>query len=378
MLQRNLLGYFDISRATPPSGWVTRHCSHTRPFGLGVVLPRAGDPSLHRPPGPATVRKIQCPWNFVELRGSLLIMENEELMAVQRQIDMINARLGQALGRADLAGAQALHAELVGLDRRRTKLLQQATARHRHAAPSDDLQSSSPGPGPGPGPTSNPASIAADVNTGPDVADRPLREVVLDYLHVVGRPVAVQLLADIALAKGGYRLPNSRVASLRRDEERSFRSSATRSAYVVPALTYDRFTAVRGVLASSAWPLTLRLIAPASPRVDFLQTVIALAGDNSGRASAERPKLTKTGRGMELLLRKLARTIPDALDSSHVPLDYDRIVQAAAAELAVHEAADIEERQAAADRARAQLNDPAELLFGHRPTIISNPTRKEA
>jgi hypothetical protein len=309
---------------------------------------------------------MQFSWSFVELRGSLLIMENEELMALQRQIDILNARLGQALGRADLEGAQALHADLVGLDQRRSQLLQRATSRPRHTVPGNDLQSSSPGPGP----TSNQASVAAAVNAGLDLADRPLREVVLDYLHAAGRPMSVQLLADLALAKGGYRLPSSRVASLRRDEERSFRSSASRSAYVVPALTYDRFTPVRGVLASSGWTLPLRLIAPASPRVDFLQTVIALA-------RAERAGAT-TGQGMELLLRKLARTIPDAVDSSHVPLDYDRILLAAAAELAVHDAADTEERRAAADRGRLQLHDPAELLFGHRPTMTSNPTRKEA
>ena len=276
-------------------------------------------------------------------------------MAVQRQVDMLNARLGQALGRGDLETAQALHAELTGLDQRRTQLLQGAAARLRQVAPALQL----PQP-------------------GPDLADRPLREVVLDYLHLVGRPASVQLLADLARARGGYRLPNARVASLRRDEERSFRSSASRPAYVVPALTYDRFTPVRGVLASSAWPLPLRLVAPASPRVDFLQTVIAMARDSAARADAEPSRGANTGQGMELLLRKLARTIPDALESSHVPLDYDRIVQAAAAELTVHEAADTRERQAAADRARVQLHDPAVLLFGRRAAMISNSTHKEA
>lgn len=293
-------------------------------------------------------------------------------MAVQRQIDMVNARLGQALGRGDLETAQAFHAELTILDQCRTKLLQVAAAEIRHNEPVRQLRPAGSATPP------NQPRAEFEVNAGPDLADRPLREVVLDYLHLTGRPTSVQLLADLARAKDGYPLPNARVASLRRDEERSFRSSASRPAYVVPALTYNRFTPVRGVLASSAWPLPLRLIAPASPRVDFLQTVIALARDSAARADAAPSGATKTGQGVELLLHKLARSIPNALESSHVPLDYDSIVQAAAAELAIHEGGDSQERQAAADRARAQLHDPTELLFGHRPKVISNPTRKEA
>lgn len=294
-------------------------------------------------------------------------------MAVQRQIDLLNARLGQALGRADLGAAQVLHAELTGLDQRRTQLLQRAADRLRQVPPAPQLLP--------PGLVtlrSQAWMVEAAVANGPGFLDPPLREVVLDYLHLASRPASVQLLADLAKAKGRDPLPNARVASLRRDEERSFRSSASRPAYVVPALTYDRFTPVRGVLASSAWPLPLRLIAPASPRVDFLHTVIALARDSVARAATEPSRPATINQGMEFLLRKLARTIPDALAPSHVPLDYDRIVQATAAELAVLEPADTQERQEAADRARAQLHDPAALLFGHKPTVISKPTRKEA
>ncbi|MFD1211104.1 hypothetical protein ACFQ36_03475 [Arthrobacter sp. GCM10027362] len=297
-------------------------------------------------------------------------MENEELIAVQRQIDVLNARLGQALGRGDLDSARALHAELAELDVRRMHLLERATAGDRPAAPHTLDQ---------PQPPALTKGNAERPSAEPDASERPLREAVLDYLHLTGRPTSVQLLTDLARARDDYRLPGARLASLRRDEERSFRSTASRPTYVVPALTYDRFTPVRGVLASSAWPLPLRLIAPASSRVDFLHTVIALTRDGAARSAiARQSKTDSTGQRMDLLLRKLARTIPDALEPSHVLLDLDRIVQAASAELAVIETADADERNAAADRARTQLQDPAERLFGHKPTVITNRNHKEA
>lgn len=310
----------------------------------------------------------------MELRGSFYCMDNDELMGLQRQIDVINAQLGQALGRGDLDGARTFHAQLTDLELRRSELLHRATAEVGLDAPTHHFQASEPHD-----PPIRPRHAENhDVQTGSGRDGRPLREVVLHYLHLTGRPTSVQLLADLARAVDRYSLPSARVASLRRDEERSFRSSASRSAYVVPALTWDRFTPVRGVLASSAWPLEMRLIAPASPRVDLLQTVLALAHDIVARAGARQAEIASTGQGMELLMRKLVRSIPNALESSHLPLDYGRISQAAAAELAIHEAGDIQDRGAAAERARRQLRDPAALLFGDRPTVITNSGRKEA
>ena len=69
-----------------------------------------------------------------------------------------------------------------------------------------------------------------------------------------------------------------------RDEHRSWRSARESGhragggpVYIVPALTYDRLAPVRGLLALSAWPLEVRLVAPASHRVDMLHMVDRLA-----------------------------------------------------------------------------------------------------
>ncbi|MGY1883969.1 hypothetical protein ACI799_01530 [Blastococcus sp. SYSU DS0753] len=259
----------------------------------------------------------------------------------------------------------------------------------------------------------------------PGAQERPMREVVLEALHLVGRPIAVPLLRDIVRVRDDVDLPTARLASLRRDEERSYRSAATRPAYVVPALTFDRFTAVRGVLASSVFPLPIRLIAPASSRVDFLHTVMGLADDFEALRRLGTPRAPTGGSGpaiedaieapgdtvdtgperylvqqgvepetatdralrpYALLLARLARTVPGAMSGTGSTsgaggwIDVAQIHAAAAAELAVLADEDTVDREAAAERARAQL-DVATQLFGSKPRVISNSAadrRKEA
>ena len=192
--------------------------------------------------------------------------------------------------------------------------------------------------------------------------EMPLREAVLDVLTLLERPASSGLVNDVLRARGRIPFDPRRVASLRRDEEASWTSSATRSAYVVPALSASRMTPVRGVLASSVWPLSVRIQATASGRVDFLHAVAALAG------LAERDQASP----LEQVLWKLARTIPDAVNGGLEPA---RVRAAALRELSVHEAADDEERQAAAERAQAQL-DPRQQLFGAKPRVIRNERRE--
>ena len=207
----------------------------------------------------------------------------------------------------------------------------------------------------------------------PDPYGRPLREVILDALTFLGRPASVMLISDLVRARDGLSFPSSRLASLRRDEERSFDSSSSRAAYVVPAMTYDRFAPVRGVLASSAFPLAHRLIAPASGRVDFLHAIAAIADDTRARRAAG-----ESTDALDALLRRVGRSVPGALaGGSFADVEPALIAEAARAELAIHQDADDVERTEAAQRARAQLDARAQL-FGHRPKVHTTRPAKEA
>lgn len=271
-------------------------------------------------------------------------MEDDELGAVLRRITELGTQVQHALEVGDVESASAAHAALRALERRRDGLLD---ARLADAGGGDLRRASTQRP----------------------TAERPLREIALNALTYLGGPASTSLVVDVARVRDGVRLPANRLASLRRDEERSHSSGSTRTAYVVPGLTHDRFAPARGVLASSAFPLARRIVAPASGRVDFLTAVITIALDAAGRA-ADDPQRD----GLVGLLWRLARSIPDALGAE---IDPDRIVVAARSELALHEAADTAERAEAAERARAQL-DPHQQLFGHRVTVVADRYARRA
>ena len=103
-------------------------------------------------------------------------------------------------------------------------------------------------------------------------------------------------------------LAPSRLASLRRDEERSYRSApGARPYYLCPALTSDLLSPARALLCVSTWPLEQRIMGPLSPRVDFLTAAIRTADTARG--------LSGTGPASpaaERLLRRFAMNIPGA------------------------------------------------------------------
>lgn len=195
----------------------------------------------------------------------------------------------------------------------------------------------------------------------------PVRDRVIQTLQIGERPLATRLLAEIAKARFEETVNTQGLSSLRRDELRSWRSAheepvraAPRDVYIAPALTYDRYTPVRGTLALSTWPLDLRLIAPASPRVDLLYVTIALAREVmiSPGAPYEAP--------LRRLISRLGRSV-HGLTSAMVD-DPVRIRDAASAELDLLVEPDDKERAEAADRAESQLND-RQLLFGTVATL---------
>lgn len=181
----------------------------------------------------------------------------------------------------------------------------------------------------------------------------PLREQVYEALSLLQVPAAPKLIATVHEAFFGATFPTTRVTSLKRDEERSFRTAPfARPYYICAALSADFLSQSRGLLAISTWPLELRVIGALSPRVDFLTAACQVA-EAIERIPAPPPAARR-------LLERFAASIPGA--SGSVGARPAAVKEAAAAELTVHAADDAKTRRAAAERAR--LLGGAEILFG--------------
>lgn len=187
----------------------------------------------------------------------------------------------------------------------------------------------------------------------------PLRDQVIRALQLTGRPSSARLVSDVTKARWAERVDTAKLSYLRRDEARSWRKTQElagrleRDVYVIPALTYDRFTPVRGTVALSTWPISLRLIAPLSPRVDMLHSTIALATEATAVAG------TNYAGPVTRLVARLGATIPGV-----APFDPDpaAITAAARAELEQIEGTDVAERAGAAQRADDQLDAEARMF----------------
>jgi hypothetical protein len=185
----------------------------------------------------------------------------------------------------------------------------------------------------------------------------PLREQVHQALSLLTAPSSPRLIATVHEAFFTSTFPTIRLTSMRRDEERSFRTGPfARPYYICAALTADLLAPARGLLAISTWPMERRVIGSLSPRVDFLTGAIRIA-EAIERLPAPVPAARR-------LLWRFAASIPAAAQTA-ASMQPQQVRQAALAELEVHEAADTETRRAAAARAREQLDD-AQQLFGSR------------
>ena len=205
-----------------------------------------------------------------------------------------------------------------------------------------------------PGPEA-PASAARPEPGDPPGSLLPLREQVYEALSLLQVPAAPKLIATVHEAFFGAGFPTARVTSLKRDEERSFRSAPfARPYYVCAALSADYLSPSRGLLAVSTWPLELRVIGSLSPRVDFLTA--------ASRVAEAIERIPEPPAAARRLLARFAASIPGAGGSSPAGARPEVVRAAAAAELTVHAGADAKTRRAAAERARAL--DRVEQLFG--------------
>ena len=282
----------------------------------------------------------------------------ETIEALERRIDDLRVAVREAV----LAGDPALGSARRGELERAEQAWEEALAHAATAtAPASAQQAPSgqqaPGPQtPGPQAPDGPGSLL------------PLREQVYEALSLLQVPAAPKLIATVHEAFFGSTFPTTRVTSLKRDEERSFRSAPfARPYYICAALSADYLSPSRGLLAVSTWPLERRVIGPLSPRVDFLTAAIRVA-DAIERIPTPPPTARR-------LLQRFAGNIPGATQPSASADEVKSGVvrRAAEAELSVHSDADTRMRKEAADRARRQLAD-AEQFFGTKFQHVTNET----
>jgi hypothetical protein len=190
----------------------------------------------------------------------------------------------------------------------------------------------------------------------------PLREQVHEALSLLQVPAAPRLIATVHEAFFALAFPTARLTSLRRDEERSFRSAPfARPYYICAALSADYLAPSRGLLAISTWPAERRIIGSLSPRVDFLVSAI-----NVARAIEQVPEPVPAARALLSRFAANVRGSSGAGGRSFGPagrIDPQVVIRAAQAELEVHAEEDQRTRAGAARRARDQLDD-AQQLFG--------------
>ena len=194
------------------------------------------------------------------------------------------------------------------------------------------------------------------------LASSSTREVAISALNELGVPSAPRAIADYALARFGVEIDSRTFGALRRDEQRSWLSPRTaRPLYVVPALEGHRFLALRAKVALSAWPLEARLIGPWSERVHHLRASVNVARQARWLSESS----PSQGGPLLLLLGRYAMTLAATANA-----DPDSVEEAAVAELTAIEGPDKAWRREAAERARAILDERAQLWGASPPKVI--------
>ncbi|MFJ4702996.1 hypothetical protein ACIP5N_33080 [Streptomyces sp. NPDC088768] len=189
---------------------------------------------------------------------------------------------------------------------------------------------------------------------------RPLksvRERVLQTLDLIGAPATQKTIRTVHGAFfGGTAVSSTRMASLRRDEERSFSGRRVLRTHVCPALLTESFRPARSVLTSSAWPLHQRLLAPGTEQINYLTMAVNLADAAAETAGGNQGD----GDAINTLLASIAANIPGL--TGNKPPSAARIREVAQRELDRTLPADLEDREQAA-RIAAQL-PAADQMFG--------------
>ncbi|MDH2426244.1 hypothetical protein [Sphaerisporangium sp. TRM90804] len=284
---------------------------------------------------------------------------SERLDELEERISALRGEIRRAVRARESALTRSLRADL----RTAERAWDLALAAHEPPSPGEPHDSragggaSARGRGAGPPPGREPE---AGGGAGPML---PVRERVHQALTLLGVPSAARMLVAVHGALRAGPLKGTQLASLRRDEERSFRSSPFARPYYLCAALTDRLSASRGLFAVSTWPLERRVVGPLSARVDFLTSAVRVA-EHVQRISGPGGEAPPAARR---LLARMAQSIPGAVPAGSGFPGAEAVARAARAELDVHAADDAAARAEIA-RACERLTD-AERLFGG--TILS-------
>jgi hypothetical protein len=159
------------------------------------------------------------------------------------------------------------------------------------------------------------------------------------------------------------------LASVRRDERRSWESGSQRDTYIVPALEGPWLVAGRGRFALSHWPLWQRVIGPLSPRADHLRACRNLVE----HAERLRPLDGVAAERLRELLARYARSVPGALEqawSTGAEVNPERVLIAVNNELDLIGDEDESWRRQQAERAARQLTDEQKMWGAKAPQIV--------
>jgi hypothetical protein len=277
------------------------------------------------------------------------------VQGLERQIGQLRAAVREAVLGGNRDRARALRAELKAAENAWDDALDEAAeAAITQQAAGTTKQAENP---------AKPAESQS--RSGPLL---PLREQVHQALTLLTVPAAPRLIAAVHEAFFAATFATTRLTSLKRDEERSFRTAPySRPYYICAALTADRLAPTRGLLAVSTWPLERRMIGSLSPRVDYLISAIRIAeaADRLASTPTQLPSAAEARNSpVTRLLWRFAANI-HGISQQAATIDTRAVIRAAEAELAVHETADSQVRAAGARRAREQLDD-VQQLFGAR------------
>lgn len=196
-----------------------------------------------------------------------------------------------------------------------------------------------------------------------------VRERAIAAVTELNVPCSPKLIAAYCEAHSGEPFDLRAIASIRRDEHRSWTSGSRRDTYLVPALEGPWFVAGRGRFALSHWPLWQRIIGPLSPRVDHLKVCLHLV-DQVESVARETDAAARVGK----LLIEYARTVPCALDNawdSGADVNTGRVREAVVAELNLIQAEDESWRKREAERAARSLDAVQQIWGGSVPQIIA-------
>ncbi|MEV4222696.1 MULTISPECIES: hypothetical protein [Nonomuraea] len=252
---------------------------------------------------------------------------SDRLDDLERRIDELRAGVRTAMRVRDTATARGLRAEL------------------RAAERAWDALVSTPG---------EPARSGPAKGRGDGLRLVTVREQVHQALALLDAPAQPRLIVTVSQAFFAGTIRSAQLTSLRRDEERSFRSSPYGRPYYLCAALTDRLSPARALLTLSTWPVERRVVGPLSPRVDFLTGAARIAAHLAGLGQAPPEG--------ERLLARMARNIPGAGGDGLGPPDPARVADAARRELAVHAERDALDRAELAGRATSQLGDVARLF----------------